>query len=72
MPSQLTVTAKTGPAVQATAIVLTDVNGISFDLNKRMVYVTRAGLANTQEYDLVGVTTITFSVSGSNYTMVIS
>jgi hypothetical protein len=72
MPSQLTVTAKTGPAVQATATVLADVSGINFNLNNRVVQVAQNNGANIKEYDLVGVTTVTFTVSGSNYTMVIS
>lgn len=73
MASQVTVTAKTGPALQATAMVLGDVQNINFDLARRVVQVFQPVL-NTQpkEFDLTGVTTITFSISGANYTMVIS
>lgn len=72
--SQVTVTAKTGPGIQNTAIVLGDVTNINFDLARRVVQVfqTPNSGGNIKEYDLVGVTTVTFSISGSTYTMVIS
>ena len=72
MSSQLTVTAKTGPAIQDTSIVLGNVTKISFDLVNRVVQVLQSTDTVIKQYDLVGVTTVTFSVSGANYTMVIS
>lgn len=72
MASQLTVTAKTGPAVQNTALVLSDVTNINFDLVGRVVQVFQNSTGKIKEYDLVGVTTVTFTISGSSYTMVIS
>lgn len=74
MPSQLTVTAKTGPASQVTAGVLTDVTAINLDLTRRVVqvFVNSANGPTIKEFDLVGVTTFTCSISGANYTMVIS
>lgn len=74
MASQVTVTAKTGAAVQDTAIVLGNVANINFDLVRRVVQVfqTDSATGSVKEYDLVGVTVITFAISGANYTMVIS
>jgi hypothetical protein len=72
MPSQLTVTAKTGPAQQNTALVLADVTSINFDLVGRTARVYLSGAGGVKEYDLVGVTTVTFTISGANYTMVMS
>lgn len=71
MANQVTVTAKTGPAVQATATVLTNVNNMNFDLKGMVVQVFREG-KQYKEFDLYGVTTVTFTISGSTYTMVIS
>jgi len=75
MPSQLTVTAKTGPASQITAGVIgPDVTNINFDLARRVVtmLVNSATGPSTKEFDLVGTTVTTFTISGANYTMVIS
>jgi hypothetical protein len=72
MPSQLTVTAKSGPAAQNTALVLGDVSTMFFDLNRRVLQVGQNAVVGLKEYDLVGVTTVTFTVSGANYTMVVS
>ena len=73
MASQVTVTAKTGPAKQNTAIVLGNVTNINFDLARRVVQVFQSTTSgNVKEYDLAGVTTVTFTISGVNYTMVIS
>lgn len=70
MPSQLTVTAKTGPGFTNTALVLTNVSEIKFDLVRKVATVVSEG--QIKEYDLYGVTTVTFTISGANYTMVIS
>lgn len=72
MPSQVTVTAKTGPAVQNTAIVVTNIAEINFDLANRVVHIRKTDSLTWQDFDLVGVTTTTFSWSGANATMVIS
>lgn len=75
MPSQVTVTAKTGPGLQNTAVVLPNVTNINFDLIAREVQVLHkdpSGEPQDKEYDLVGVTTVTFSISGANYTITIS
>lgn len=71
---QVTVTAKTGPAAQNTALVITNVRRIEFDFDLPRVQiqvVTGAG-DNIKEYDLTGVTTITCSVSSGSTTWVLS
>lgn len=72
MASQITVTAKTGPALQATTLVLGNVTSILFDLVARVVTVRHVDMTSPHEFDLGGVTTVTFTISGSNYTMVLS
>lgn len=70
MPSQLTITAKTGPAVQNTAIVYTNVTSIRYDLAMMLLIIVTNG--QIKEFDLTGVTTVTTTVSGVNYTITIS
>jgi hypothetical protein len=73
MPSQATVTAKTGPAIQATALVINNVLGYEVDLVGRWLQLRTSDQPNrVLEYDLAGVTTFTTSISGSNYTLTIS
>jgi len=71
MPSSVTVTAKAGPGLQATALVLSNISNIMFDMDNRKVQVNNSGTV-IREFDLVGVTTITFSLSGANYTITVS
>jgi hypothetical protein len=73
MPSQATVTAKSGPAVQSTAAVILNVLEYRVDLVNRAILVRTSDQPNRWlEYDLVGVTTFTTSISGANYTLTIS
>lgn len=66
MSSQVTVTARTGPAIVDTADVLRNVDNINFNLAKRVMTV------DGKEYDLSTVTTVTFSISGRDYTIAVS
>jgi len=73
MPSSATITAKAGPAIQSTAIVINNVLFYSVDTVKRVLQATTSDQPNRViEYDLVGVTTFTTSISGANYTLTIS
>lgn len=74
MPHQVTVTAKTGPGVQNTAIVLQNVRAVNFDLiaPSVQIQVEQGAGDNIKEYDLTGVTTITCTITGGNYAFVIS
>jgi hypothetical protein len=71
---QVTVTAKTGPNVQNTAMVIPNVLAVNFDLNAPSLQIqTVVGAGdNVKEYDLTGVTTITCTITGGNYAFVIS
>jgi hypothetical protein len=71
MPSTVTVTAKVGPALQATAVPISSVNVMSLDLNKRVIQLDN-GTPLIKEFDLVGVTTMTVAISGANYTVALS
>ena len=72
--SQVTVTAKIGAGRTDTSIVLGDVTNINFDLVRRVVSIiqVQGSGGNIKEYDLVGVTAVTFTISGATYTVVIS
>jgi len=70
MASTVTITAKIGPAIQATSLVLTGVTSVNYDLEKRVLEINQGGKITI--YDLVGVTTVTFSISGANYTITVS
>lgn len=73
MPSQATVTAKSGLAVQSTALVILNVQEYRVDLIGRALLVRTSDQPNRWlEYDLVGVTTFTTSISGANWTLTIS
>lgn len=71
MPSQITITAKTGPASQVTTLILAGITGLNLDLDKRIATVFQ-GSFPIKEFDLTGVTTFTDSISGANHTFVLS
>ena len=75
MPSgTATVTAKTGPAVQATAVVLSGITSYSVDIRRSvlMFYQGDELTGRAREYDLTGVTTFTTVISGGNFTITVS
>lgn len=75
MPSgTATVTAKTGPAVQNTAIVLSSITSFSVDIKRQVLqfYQGNELTGPAKEYDLTGVTTFTVSISGGNFTITVS
>lgn len=72
MASQVTVTSKTGPAQTVTALVLSDVVSMNFDLVRDILQVTQVGVANPKEFDISVTTTITDAVSSGNHTWVVS
>lgn len=74
MPHQVTVTAKTGPDRQLTAVVIPKVVGVDFQLDSRRLFIaceTEAG-DNIKEFDLGTVTTVTFTITAGNYAVVVS
>lgn len=75
MPSATaTVTAKSGPAVQSTAIVLTGITSYSVDVRRSvlMFYQGNELTGPAKEFDLNGVTTFTTVISGGNFTITVS
>ena len=74
MPNQLTVTAKTGPDRQNTALVLPNVLGVDFQLDSKRLFVATetASGDNIKEYDLNGVTTVTCKITAGNWAFVVS
>jgi hypothetical protein len=73
MPSQVTLTAKTGPASQITAQVFTNVQQLNLDFVRRVGQIFNPDFnVLPHEFDLSGVTTVTDTVSSNNHTIVIS
>lgn len=66
-----TVTAKTGPGVQNTAIVLPNITRFDLDL-AHSVLTVYYGANQIAYYDIVGVTTLTDTISGTSNTFVVS
>ena len=71
MPATATVTAKTGPGIQATAIVLTRITNIQFDLAAGVLFLSN-GNGQVDQFELTGSNTITLTASGGNYTLAVS
>lgn len=69
-----TVTAKTGPAKQATAIVLAGVTSFTIDIKRQVIQIYQGNelTGPAKEFDLTGVTTITDTIAATNHAVVIS
>ena len=75
MPTcQATVTAKSGPAQQATATVITGITSFSVDVKRQvlMFYQGNELTGPEREYDLTGVTTFTIAIAATNFTLTVS
>jgi len=74
MPHQATITAKTGPDRQVTGMVLLNVIGVDFQLNDKRLFVQVENNTgdNIKEFDLTAVTTVTVTITGGNYAVVVS
>jgi hypothetical protein len=71
--SKATTTAKSGPGVQSTAVVVDNIIEFDVDLVKRVIHVRSLDHPNRViDYDLVGVTTFSAAISGGNWTLTIS
>lgn len=70
MPSQMTVTLKTGPDRAVTAQVLTNVTNVNIDTAKRVLTVTAD--QGIKEFDMGNIATFTDTISGANHTIVAS
>ena len=69
-----TVTAKTGPAKQATTLALAGVTSVSIDIKRQVIqfYQGNELTGPAKEFDLTGVTTITDTITSTNHAFVIS
>jgi len=70
MTGHITVTAKCGPARQATAVVFSGITDLDFDLPREMLHFKYDG--RHQEFDLHGVTTITDTITAADHAIVVS
>lgn len=69
-----TVTAKSGPAKQTTAMVISGITSFTIDVKRQVIqiYVGTELTGPTHEFELTGVTTITDTIAATNHTIVIS
>ena len=69
-----TVTAKTGPASQATATVLGGITSITIDIKRQVVQLYQGNelTGPAKEFDLTGVTVLTDTITATNHAIVIS
>lgn len=74
MASSATVTAKTGPNIQATAQSIPNFSRMVLDPDRRLLSFYQGGDDPVAEFDLTGVTTFTVTPSGSgaNYAVTVS
>ena len=69
-----TVTAKTGPAIQNTAVVLAGITSIVFDIRRQVIQLYQGNelTGPAKEFDATGITTFTIATPGANPTVTIS
>jgi len=72
MPNTATVTAKLGPGLTATAIVLSPVNGIDFQFDRKVVGIRHGDPEKTSYFEYADIATVTFTVSQPDTAVVIS
>lgn len=71
MPSQATITGKTGPAQTVTALVLTNLRVFHMDLAGRSVLLTESDQGK-REFDINATTTLTCTIAAGVATIVVS
>jgi len=72
MPATVTVTAKAGPNIQATAQVFNNLTGVLWLPDRRIVQLFKGGDTNSPpdfEFDLTGTTTLTATIAGTAQTV---
>jgi hypothetical protein len=67
-----TITAKSGPSIQNTALPLTGVTLVTYDVDRNVLFVQQGSARPIKEFDLTGVTTATITISGGNFAFVVS
>ncbi len=72
MENTVTITAKDGPGIQSTGVLITNVTSILYDWIHNTVSIFATGPLSPYIYELTGVTAITTTISGGNKTVTIS
>lgn len=72
MGNPLTVTADAGPAIASDALVINNVTSANYDFTRKVVTIVTSDFPYPKEFDLVGVTTLTITLSAGVYTLVLS
>lgn len=69
-----TVTAKSGPAKQTTAAVISGITSLVIDVKRQVIQIYQGNelTGPAREFDLTGVTTITDTITATNHVVVIS
>jgi len=69
-----TVTAKSGPAKQTTARVITGITSFTVDVKRQLIqfYIGNELTGPATEFELTGVTTITDTITATNHVLVVS
>ena len=69
-----TVTAKSGPAKQTTAMVISGITSLVIDVKRQVIQVYQGNelTGPAKEFELTGVTTITDTITATNHVVVIS
>jgi hypothetical protein len=69
-----TITAKAGPNITNTAVVLSGITAYSVDIARQVLQFYQGSQLTgpAKEFDLTGVTTFTTTISGGNFTITIS
>lgn len=70
--SQVTVTLPIGAGASATALALTNVSGIEFDLAAKVLRVKQSNPSKITEFDFAAAATVTYTISGDDSTVVVS
>lgn len=72
MPASVTITAKTGPDKQVTAMTFNNLTGVLILPDRKVIQLFQGGDTNSppeKEFDLTGVTTITGTINGTAGTL---
>ena len=73
MPINATVTAKTGPNSQVTALALPGLSSMVVSPDRKVLQLFNENSpVPSKEFDLTGVTTFTVAVSGNTWTLTVS
>jgi hypothetical protein len=70
MPSQATITGKTGPAATVTSLILTNLTKFNMDLGNKVLFTVSD--QGQREFDLGATTTLTCTIAAGVATIVVS